>query len=245
MNLDGKSILITGATSGIGYATARRCIEAGARVYAVGRNRERLQAMSNEWPTSCTSIEHDLAVLDSVDRLVTRLPGVDGVVLSAGIVRNNPIKFFQQSVFDEIMRINLLSPLALVISLANAGKLTKGGSIAFLSSVNGTAVGIKGTLAYATTKAGLTGAAKVLALELSGKQIRVNSVAPGMVSTELVENLSQLSDDMVKADMAKYPLGKRYARADEVADVLVYLLSDRSSFITGQTITIDGGYSIQ
>jgi NAD(P)-dependent dehydrogenase (short-subunit alcohol dehydrogenase family) len=131
------------------------------------------------------------------------------------------------------------------VALLNAKRINNGASLVFLSSTNGTAVGIKGTLAYASTKAALTGAAKVLALELSNKAIRVNCVAPGMVATEMVANLSQLSDEMLKADMAKYPLGKRYARPLEIAETIAFLLSDSSSFITGQTVTIDGGYTIQ
>jgi NAD(P)-dependent dehydrogenase (short-subunit alcohol dehydrogenase family) len=245
MNLVNKTILVTGATSGIGNAATEKAISEGATVIAIGRNQMRLKEMTARWGERCVTRTFDLSQIDAFADLVSGIPGIDGAVMAAGIVKNNPIKFFDRAVFDEVMTINLISPLTLCIALCNAKRINPGASLVLLSSTNGTSVGIKGTLAYASTKAALTGAAKVLALELSSKEIRVNCVAPGMVATEMVANLSQLSEEMVKADMAKYPLGKRYARPGEIADVIAFLLSDASSFMTGQTVTIDGGYTIQ
>ena len=245
MNLENKTILVTGATSGIGNAATAKAISEGATVVAIGRNQTRLKEMAARWGERCVTRVFDLSQIDGFADLVSGIPEIDGAVMAAGIVKNNPIKFFDRAVFDEVMMINLISPLNLCIALCNAKRMNSGASLVLLSSTNGTSVGIKGTLAYASTKAALTGAAKVLALELSPKGIRVNCVAPGMVATEMVANLSQLSDEMVKADMAKYPLGKRYARPAEIADVIAFLLSDASSFMTGQTVTIDGGYCIQ
>jgi NAD(P)-dependent dehydrogenase (short-subunit alcohol dehydrogenase family) len=201
--------------------------------------------MVARWGDRCIAKQFDLSLIDQFPDLVAHIPDIDGAVMSAGIVKNNPIKFFDRAGFNQVLNLNLVSPLILLIALCNAKRVNSGGSVVFLSSTNGTSVGIKGTLAYASTKAGLTGAAKVLALELSPKGIRVNCVAPGMVATEMTANLSQLSEEMIKADMAKYPLGKRYAKPAEIADVIVYLLCDSSSFITGQTVTVDGGYCIQ
>jgi NAD(P)-dependent dehydrogenase (short-subunit alcohol dehydrogenase family) len=240
-----RTILVTGATSGIGYATAAKLIASGLTVVAVGRNQARLEQMAMQWGEQCTTRMFDLLRVDRLDELAASIPKIDGAVMSAGIVKNNPIKFFDRESFNEILQLNLISPLLLSIALSNAKRINVNASIVFLSSTNGTTVGIKGTLAYATSKAGLTGAAKVLALELSGKGIRVNCVAPGMVATEMVTNLSQMSEDMIKTDMSKYPLGKRYAKPSEIADVIAFLLSEESSFITGQTVTVDGGYCIQ
>jgi NAD(P)-dependent dehydrogenase (short-subunit alcohol dehydrogenase family) len=245
MMLHNKTILVTGATSGIGRATVETLISQGARVFAVGRNEARLEELHHQFGERCFVKMCDLAQVDGLDSFATQVPAIDGAVMSAGVVKNNPIKFFDRSIFQEVLTINLVSPLILIVALLNAKRINNGASLVFLSSTNGTAVGIKGTLAYASTKAALTGAAKVLALELSNKAIRVNCVAPGMVATEMVANLSQLSDEMLKADMAKYPLGKRYARPLEIAETIAFLLSDSSSFITGQTVTIDGGYTIQ
>jgi NAD(P)-dependent dehydrogenase (short-subunit alcohol dehydrogenase family) len=240
-----KTILVTGATSGIGSATAAKLISEGATVVAIGRNQGRLDEMVARWGNRCVPQAFDLSLTDGFADFVKGLPEIDGAVMSAGIVKNNPIKFFDRATFDEVLTINLISPLVLSIALCNSKRMNPGASLVFLSSTNGTSVGIKGTLAYASTKAALTGAAKVLALELSPRGIRVNCIAPGMVATEMVANLSQLSEEMVKSDMAKYPLGKRYARPSEIADAIAFLLSDASSFITGQTVTIDGGYTIQ
>jgi len=104
---------------------------------------------------------------------------------------------------------------------------------------------MKGTAAYAGTKAALTAYAKVMALELAQKLIRINTVSPGMVKTALIQNQSQVSEEALQLDMQKYPLGKRYAEADEVASVIRFLLSNDSSFITGADIVVDGGFSIQ
>jgi NAD(P)-dependent dehydrogenase (short-subunit alcohol dehydrogenase family) len=245
MTLENKTILVTGATSGIGRATVEKLVSEGALVVAIGRNEARLSELSQRFGERCISKRHDLSRIEEIDVLVSDFPAIDGAVMSAGIVKNNPIKFFDRSIFDEVLRINLISPVILTVALSNAKRINANASLVFVSSTNGTCVGIKGTLAYASTKAGLTGAVKVLALELSHKGIRVNCVAPGMVATEMVANLNQLSEEMVKADMAKYPLGKRYARPAEIAQTIAFLLSDGSSFITGQTVIIDGGYTIQ
>ncbi|MDY7577043.1 SDR family oxidoreductase [Herbaspirillum sp. RTI4] len=245
MNCQNKTVLVTGATSGIGHACVERFIAAGAHVVAVGRNPERLAELSASYGAQCTVISYDLGDPDKLTELVSQLPALDGLVMSAGITKSNPIKFFNRKVFDETLAINLITPVVLAVEITNAKKLRNNGSIVFLSSTNGTAGGVKGSLAYATTKAALVGASKVLAAELSGKGIRVNCVAPATISSEMVLNyFSQLSEEAMQADMQKYPLGKRYGKPSEVADLIAYLISDSSSFITGQTITIDGGRSL-
>jgi NAD(P)-dependent dehydrogenase (short-subunit alcohol dehydrogenase family) len=245
MRFSGKTFLVTGATSGIGNATSESLMGEGAHVIAVGRSHSRLTAMANHWGEQCTTIEYDLTNPSALPTIVENVPEIHGAVMSAGIVKNNPIKFFNRATFDEMLSVNLISPLLLLVELANRRRLRAGGSVVFLSSITGTSIGMKGTLAYATTKAGLSGAIKVFALELASKGIRVNCIAPGMVETPMVQNANELSAEMIRADKAKYPLGKRYAAPEEVAKAIMFLLSDESSFITGQTVTIDGGYTIQ
>ena len=133
MTLSDKTILVTGATSGIGRATATKLIEGGATVIAVGRNSARLDEMATQWGNRCVPIEFDLTQDQQLGHIVDSLPMLNGVVMSAGIVKNNPIKFFNRAVFDEILTINLVSPLILSVELSNRKRLHVGSSLVFLS----------------------------------------------------------------------------------------------------------------
>jgi NAD(P)-dependent dehydrogenase (short-subunit alcohol dehydrogenase family) len=245
MNLQGKRVLVTGATSGIGLATARQLAAMGAEVWGLGRNPERLAALQASGLGGGKALAFDLLDFPACRAFVATLPGMDAVVHCAGLVENSPLRYFSFEKYQRIVDTNQSAPLLLTAELARAGKLQGGGSVVFLSSISGTSIGMKGIAAYAGTKAALVGMAKVMALELAPKGIRVNCVSPGMVNTELVANASYLSDEAKKADMLKYPLGGRYAEPQEIAGVIAFLVSDHSSFMTGQNLTVDGGYSIQ
>lgn len=240
-----KCILVTGATSGIGLAVATDLIAANARVLAIGRNAERLQQLAQLGGDQASTITCDLTDFAAYRDLVAGISQLDGLVWSAGIVENNPLRFFSLEKYQRTVNINQTAPLLLVAELAKANKLRDNASIVLLSSITGTAIGMKGTAAYAATKAALAAYAKVMALELAHKNIRVNSVAPGMVQTPLVERSHQLSAEAIQLDKARYPLGKRYARPEEVSSVVRFLLSDDSSFITGQNLVVDGGFTVQ
>jgi NAD(P)-dependent dehydrogenase (short-subunit alcohol dehydrogenase family) len=245
MLLEKKTILVTGATSGIGFGTAKTLLDAGCNLIAVGRNASRLDELATLAPQRVTCLPFDLLDFDSYRARVEALPAVDGVVHSAGVVDNNPIRFFSLEKYQRLIAINQTAPLLLTAELARANKINKGGSVVFVASINGPTVAIKGCAAYAASKAALLGITKVLALEMGHKNIRVNCVSPGMVETEMTENLTQLSEEALRADRARYPLGGRYAHVKEVADSIAYLLSGASSFVTGQNLIIDGGYSAQ
>lgn len=245
MSCDSKTFLVTGATSGIGKALTHRLLANGHRVIAFGRNRHRLDELAAFGGDRLQPVDFDLTSFSAYKALLETIPIVDGVVYSAGIVENNPIRFFSLEKYRRVVDLNQTAPLALVAELAQQNKIAEKGSLVFLSSINGTRVAIKGCAAYAASKAALTGIAKVLALELAHKLIRVNCVLPGMVDTQLVANLSQLSAKAIEADRARYPLGSRYAKPDEIVDMIVFLLSDTATFITGENFVVDGGYCAQ
>lgn len=243
--IEGKHIMVTGATSGIGFAVTQDLLARGARVTAVGRNTERLDELKKLGGDALHPVPFDLTDFDLYGDLASSIATLDGLVHSAGIVENNPLRYFSMEKYQRTVAINQTAPLALISEFARAGKLNAHASIVLISSILGTAIGMKGTAAYAGTKAALVAFAKVMSLELSHRSIRVNCVSPGMVETELVANAHQLSSEAIKIDKDRYPLGKRYAKPAEIASAIRFLLSSESSFITGQNVIVDGGFSVQ
>lgn len=242
--LKGKQILVTGATSGIGYATACDLLDAGAHVIAVGRNPARLAELSARSDGRAQTLAFDLTCFAEYREAFATLPALDGVVCSAGVADSNPLRFFSLEKYKRLIDINQTAPIALVAELARAGKLRGGASIVLLASILGTRMGRPGAAAYAASKAALTGFAKVAALELAGKLVRVNCLLPGMVDTELAAGQTEVSQEARQADMQRYPLGKRYAKVDEVVAAIRFLLSSESSFMTGQELVMDGGFCL-
>ncbi len=239
-----KRILVTGGTSGIGLAVVNRMLADGCSVWIIGRNQASLVGLREIWADKCAFLPFDLNEFDSYSDFVASLPVFDGVVFSAGIVENNPLKYFSAEKYKKLLGVNQDAPLMMMGELVRKNKIAKSASVVFLSSITGAVIGMKGIAPYAASKAALIGATKVMALELASKEIRVNCVAPGMVNTELVRNASYLSEENKKVDMAKYPLGNRYAEPEEVAGVISFLIGKDSSFITGQTIVVDGGFTL-
>jgi NAD(P)-dependent dehydrogenase (short-subunit alcohol dehydrogenase family) len=242
--LKDKNVLVTGATSGIGYAAARDLLDAGANVVAVGRNSERLAELAGYRDGRVQAIAFDLTRFADYREAFAGVPALDGVVCSAGIADSNPLRFFSLEKYQRLIDINQTAPIALIAELARAGKLRGGASVVLLASILGPKMGRPGAAAYASSKAALTGFAKVAALELAGKLIRVNCLLPGMVDTELAEGQSEVSQGARQADMQRYPLGKRYARVEEIVAAIRFLLSAESSFMTGQELVVDGGFCL-
>lgn len=242
--LQDKTILVTGATSGIGYAAACDLLDADANVVAVGRNEARLAELSARGGERIRALPFDLTRFADYRAAFAEVPALDGVVCSAGVADSNPLRFFSLEKYQRLIDINQTAPIVLVAELARAGKLRSGASVVLLASILGPKMGRPGAAAYASSKAALTGFAKVAALELAGKLVRVNCLLPGMVDTALAEGQSEVSQEARQADMQRYPLGKRYARVDEVAAAIRFLLSSESSFMTGQELVLDGGFCL-
>ena len=243
-SLEGKTILITGASSGIGRAASIQCAEMGAKVILVDLNENGLQETKEL--IGRDNIEYrvlDLTDLEKLCEMVSTLPKLDGVASNAGIVLSLLAKFSEPKDMERIFRINTFSHINLVQQLVVQKKLNKCASIVFTSSMSGVYCGIAGGSLYGATKSALLGYSKALALELAPRGIRVNTIHPGMIETPLTSGTA-LSKDLLAEDAKNYPLG-RYGKPEEVAYSIVYLLSDATVWMTGSQLLIDGGYSIK
>lgn len=238
-NLEGKNVLITGASSGIGRATAIECAKLGAKCIISARNKERLQETLKllEGEGHCL-ITADLTKEDDLESLIQRVPTLDGFVNNAGIALTKLISFVKQSDLDTMFSTNTFAPVLLTKGLLKQKKISRGGSIVITSSLAAMKE-THGNAVYGMTKSAMMSFSKYCALEVANKLIRVNSVHPGMVRTEMVDNLI-LSKEDLEADQKKYPL-QRYGKPEEVAWAIVYLLSDASAWVTGTSFVIDGG----
>lgn len=242
--LDNKTILITGASSGIGKAMAIACAQAGATLIISGRNNSRLlDTLALLKGSNHLSIACDLSSIQGVQTLVDFVPKIDGFVSNAGIVEPLLLQFIETSDIEKTININALSTIQLTRLLLQEKKLNKRASIIFTSSINGNKCAYIGSSIYAASKAMLTGFMKACALELAPKGIRVNCIEPGMIDTDLLKN-SEISNDEFEKDKLKYPL-KRYGKPEEVASAAVFLLSEASAWTTGSSLVIDGGYTLQ
>lgn len=243
-SLEGKTILVTGAASGIGRATAIQCAEMGAKVILVDLNEQGLKdsmALISRDDTEYRAL--DLTDLDKLIEMVGSLPKLDGVASNAGIVLSLLAKFSEPKDMERIFKINTFSHINLIQQLIAQKKLNKGASIVFTSSMSGVYCGIAGGSLYGATKAALVGYSKALALELAPRGIRVNTVHPGMIETPLT-NGTALSKELLEEDAKNYPLG-RYGKPEEVAAAMCYLLSDATVWMTGTQLLLDGGYSLK
>ena len=238
-SLKHKTILVTGASSGIGKQTAINISNMNGNVIISGRNKERLQHTLSEMQGKHSMICSDLTKKEKMLDLIEQLPVLDGFVHCAGISKPLPIKFIKQSYLQDIQAINFESAAILSSFLLKKKKLNKQASIVFVSSIAAQHP-YKGGAAYAASKAALEAFARTLALEVAHRKIRVNCIAPAMVQTQMYEaTKAAVSAKAMEKDAARYPLG--IGQSDDVANTSIFLLSDASKWITGQTIRLDGG----
>lgn len=239
-SLQHKTILVTGATSGIGRRIVEAIIEAGGNVVATGRDVEALKAIQTHYSEErITIVAADLTQADELSKLVISCPSLDGFVHSAGMVKSQPIRYLSREKMEETFGINFFAPVVLVGELDRAKKINKKASFVFISSVSSLHPH-KGGTSYSASKAALDTFMKVLALEYAHRGIRANSISPGMVKTPLYEQAKELtSEESMAEHISHYPLGM--GETEDVANAAIYLLSDASKWMTGTTITLDGG----
>ena len=242
-SLEGKTVLVTGASSGIGQATAIECAKMGAKVVITGRDVERLQETFNQLEgEGHLQIAADLNNEDEIVKLVEQCPVLNGLLNNAGRGKSKPVNFVGLQDLQDVYQTNLFGMALLTKMLLKKKKIEKGGSIVFTASISAymTAPGLA---IYASSKAAVTAYMRTCALELGVKGIRANAVLPGMVETKLINGGTYTDEDKQK-DLSLYPLG-RYGKPDDIAKAMVYLLSDASSWMTGSELVIDGGRSLK
>jgi len=232
-----KNVLVTGATRGIGRAITEKLLAEGYKVYGVYKeSAEQAKELTEKYSDSITLFQANLADADQVQSLIEQLKDVrlDGIVNNAGIVYLTKWDELNFDEWNETLAVNLTAPLRVVHGLR--GNLNDGSSVVNIASVDGFCAAFD-TIAYAASKAALISVTKSLAAVLGPRNIRVNAVAPGWVETEMTANT------MPDESKELTPL-KRNAQPQEVANVVNFLLSDQASFVSGETITVDGGLTV-
>ena len=243
-SLQGKSILITGASSGIGRGIAIECSKMGATLILNGRNINRLkETLALLEGTNHKIIVADLSIQKDIDTLINQLPVIDGCVFCAGIPQVCTVKHFKREDLEFIFNVNTIAPMMMTSALVKNRRLKKGSSLVYIESLTGIYVGSRGDVSYNASKGGLNGFVKGAALEFSSQGIRLNAINPGLIPTSILDISNQMLSEehhtLIMLD--KYPL-KRLGKPEDIAYGAIYLLSDASSWVTGINLIIDGGY---
>lgn len=249
-SLAGKTILVTGASSGIGRAIAIACAQAGARVVLNGRNHERLnetlrlmsRADALNEPLALNDAKHLVIPADLTDSkqrqvLVEQVPVLDGVVHCAGIGSRVLCKMLEEQDVSRVMQANFEAPVLLQAELLREKKIAKEASIVFIASAAATMPSV-GNAIYSASKAATIAYANCLAQELANRKIRVNCISPAMVWTDLA--LVGATEEQLREAEQNYPL-KRYAQPEDITGAAIYLLSDAAAWTTGSNMELTGG----
>jgi len=238
-DLSGKTVLVTGASSGIGKQTAINIAQRGGQLIISGRNMERLaQTYECLLGKDHMLIQADLTIPDSRNRIADSIPEIDGLVNCAGQIKLYPHRVYSEKRLLELFSINYQASMLLTAELVNKKKIRDEASIIFVTSII-SIVGTEINGIYAGTKGALSGTMKCLALELAPRKIRVNCISPAFVKTPMLERISSQVD--ISNFERLHPLG--LGEAEDVANSIVYLLSNESRWVTGTNLIIDGGYS--
>jgi NAD(P)-dependent dehydrogenase (short-subunit alcohol dehydrogenase family) len=241
--LKGKHILVTGATSGIGEATFKLIMQYGGIPYITGRNEGKLKQLSETYHLKNHQIyPADLTNDTAIENITKSINKLDGVVNAAGIVLPVPIKFIKRKHINDLLNINLTAQILLTASLFKNKKINNNASLVYISSISSKHPYFGGSL-YVSSKAAIEAFSRSVALEYASKKIRANVVAPGLVKTNIFEaTLNASSKEEVEKYEQQYPLG--FGEPEDVAEMICFLLSDKSKWITGQTFFMDGGLTL-
>ena len=238
-SLEGKTILVTGASSGIGRGIAITCSKMGATIILNGRNQQKLRDTLEQLSAGGHKVlAVDLVNNDSVCQMMAEMPTLDGVVHCAGIGQRVLCKSATGRDVDSVMDANFKAPVLLQAELLKQKKINKGASIVFIASIATWSPSI-GNAFYSASKSAVVSYANCLSLELAPRKIRVNCISPAMVWTDLIFQDS-VDGEQLKTDEQKYPL-KRYGTPEDIAYLAVYMLSDASAWMTGSNVKISGG----
>lgn len=238
-SLDGKTIFVTGASSGIGQAIAIACSKMKATVIITGRNKQKLERTFSFLEGDA----HQLLIADltneaEIKNLVSLLPKLDGIVYNAGIGSRKLCKMIDKEDIDTVMNTNFTSSVLLQSAILSAKKINKDSSIVFIASRAAESPSI-GNAIYSASKGAIISYAKCLGLELAPRKIRVNCICPAMVWTDLIIQEGVSKEELEEAEQ-KYPL-KRYGKPEDIAYLAIYLLSNASNWMTGSVLDITGG----
>lgn len=242
-SLEGKNILVTGASSGIGRGICIETSKMGATVHLMARNEQRLaETLSQMEGEGHQMHQVDLCDKDVLTELVDSLPSLDGVVLCAGIIKTMPVKNISEDALEEIFNTNIMADIRMVSRMLKKKKLNKGASVIFISSVSTFNVKVGNSL-YSATKGAVNSFAKAMALEVSKQNMRVNCIQPGFVPSSILSSGAIEEDAFLKFYAERHPLG--FGTPTDIANTCIYLLSDAARWVTGSVFTIDGGYTLQ
>jgi len=242
-SLEGKTILVTGASSGIGRAVAIECSKLGATLIITGRNKDRLNETFLHLNGNQNNIQiiADLTNYADIEKIVEFSPNLDGLVNNAGKTKVLFVKAIKKQVLEDVFNTNTIAPILLTQLLVKKGKMNNSSSIVFTSSLSGVFCVHYGESMYAASKGAISGFAKGAALDLSRLNIRVNCVNPGVILTDIFNGV--LTEDEMEMKKKFFPL-KRFGQPTDVAYAIIYFLSDASSWVTGADLKIDGGYTL-
>ncbi len=242
-SLEGKHILVTGASSGIGRGICIDCSKMGATVHLLARNQERLEETLGKMEGDGHQVHPvDLCDKEALIDVVDNLSQLDGVVLCAGIIKTMPVKNISEDALEEIFNTNIMSDIRMLSRMLKKKKLNKGASVVFISSVSTFNVKVGNSL-YSATKGAVNSFAKAMALEVAKQNMRVNCIQPGFVPSSILSSGAIEEDAFLKFYAERHPLG--FGTPSDIANGCIYLLSDASRWVTGSIFTLDGGYTLQ